>query len=100
MARWLEDARPPAARTHDQAKLRPVVEDASADVERRDDGEGVVAEDRDERRRFADGIASEHVLVMTEGDDGFLAHLTISGSLFSGARTNVAYGDDAPRREA
>ena len=41
----------------------------------------------------ANFIASEHVQVMTDRDDWFLAHMHSYGALFLGARTNVAYGD-------
>jgi len=56
-------------------------------------GQVIVAEDYDEMLRIADGIASEHVQVMTDRDDWFLANMTNFGALFLGARTNVSYGD-------
>jgi sulfopropanediol 3-dehydrogenase len=43
--------------------------------------------------READRIASEHVQVMTRDPDYFLNNMNNYGSLFLGARTNVAYGD-------
>src|SRR6266487_3579442 len=43
--------------------------------------------------READRIASEHVQVMTKDPDFFLARMSNYGSLFLGARTNVAFGD-------
>src|SRR5256885_13692580 len=43
--------------------------------------------------READRIASEHVQVMTRDPDYFLNNMKNYGSLFLGARTNVAYGD-------
>ncbi|MEO1694068.1 MAG: histidinol dehydrogenase [Pseudomonadota bacterium] len=56
-------------------------------------GEVIVCEDYDEMLAVADDIASEHVQVMTERDDWFLANMTNYGALFLGPRTNVAYGD-------
>ena len=56
-------------------------------------GEVIVAEDDAEMVRIADGIASEHVQVMTRDPDYFLEHMTNYGALFLGARTNVSYGD-------
>jgi sulfopropanediol 3-dehydrogenase len=58
-----------------------------------DYGEVIVCDDVDEMVREADRIASEHVQVMTADPDYFLSHMTNYGSLFLGARTNVAYGD-------
>ena len=56
-------------------------------------GEVIVAEDDAEMVRIADGIASEHVQVMTRDPDYFLEHMTNYGALFLGARTNVSFGD-------
>ena len=56
-------------------------------------GEVIVAEDDAEMVRIADGIASEHVQVMTRDPDYFLENMTNYGALFLGARTNVSYGD-------
>src|SRR3954467_9315248 len=56
-------------------------------------GEVIVCEDEAEMVREADRIASEHVQVMTRDPDYFLANMRNYGSLFLGARTNVAYGD-------
>jgi sulfopropanediol 3-dehydrogenase len=56
-------------------------------------GQIIVANDHDEMLRIADGIASEHVQVMTDRDDWFLRNMTNYGALFLGPRTNVAYGD-------
>jgi sulfopropanediol 3-dehydrogenase len=58
-----------------------------------DYGEVIVCEDEDEMVREADRIASEHVQVMTRDPDFFLARMSNYGSLFLGARTNVAFGD-------
>ena len=58
-----------------------------------DYGEVIVCDDEAEMVREADRIASEHVQVMTRDPDYFLDNMTNYGSLFLGARTNVAYGD-------
>src|SRR6186713_193479 len=58
-----------------------------------DYGEVVVCDDEAEMVREADRIASEHVQVMPRDPDYFLANMQNYGSLFLGARTNVAYGD-------
>jgi sulfopropanediol 3-dehydrogenase len=56
-------------------------------------GEVILADGDDEMLAIADGIASEHVQVMTRDPDYFLKHLSNYGALFLGARTNVSYGD-------
>lgn len=58
-----------------------------------DFGEVIVAESDEEMVRIADGIASEHVQVMTHDPDYFLTHMRNYGALFLGPRTNVSYGD-------
>ncbi|MEO1089677.1 MAG: histidinol dehydrogenase [Pseudomonadota bacterium] len=58
-----------------------------------DYGQVIVVEDHDEMVRVADDIASEHVQVMTDRDDWYLANLSNFGALFLGPRTNVSYGD-------
>ena len=58
-----------------------------------DYGQVIVAEDSDEMLTLAEGIASEHVQVMTSDPDFFLEGMTNYGSLFLGHRTNVAFGD-------
>jgi len=58
-----------------------------------DFGEVIVCDSLDEMVREADRIASEHVQVMTRNPDYFLNNMKNYGSLFLGARTNVAYGD-------
>jgi sulfopropanediol 3-dehydrogenase len=58
-----------------------------------DYGEVIVCDSDEEMVREADGIASEHVQVMTRNPDYFLSHMRNYGSLFLGPRTNVAYGD-------
>jgi sulfopropanediol 3-dehydrogenase len=59
----------------------------------KDCGEVIVCDSDDEMVREADRIASEHVQVMTRDPDYFLNNMKNYGSLFLGARTNVAYGD-------
>lgn len=56
-------------------------------------GQVIVAESYEEMREIADELASEHVQVMTDRDDWFLAEMTNYGALFLGPRTNVSYGD-------
>ncbi|MFK3659083.1 histidinol dehydrogenase [Scandinavium sp. NPDC088450] len=68
----------------------------TADIARRaweDYGEVIVCESYEEMLKEADRIASEHVQVMTDRDDWFMANMTNYGALFLGPRTNVAYGD-------
>jgi sulfopropanediol 3-dehydrogenase len=74
-----------------QLKLLPTGEIAGQAW--RDYGQVIVAEGRAEMVEIADGIASEHVQVMTRDDDYFLANMTNYGALFLGPRTNVSYGD-------
>jgi len=59
----------------------------------KDYGEVIVCESYDEMVVEADRVASEHVQVMTRDPDYFLNNMKNYGSLFLGARTNVAYGD-------
>ncbi len=56
-------------------------------------GQVIVADDYADMLAKADEIASEHVQVMTDRDDWFLANMTNYGALFLGPRTNVSYGD-------
>ena len=58
-----------------------------------DYGEVIVCADEAEMISEADRVASEHVQVMTRDPDVFLNGMRNYGSLFLGARTNVAYGD-------
>ena len=58
-----------------------------------DFGEVIVSDSYEEMVAEADRIASEHVQVMTRDPDYFLNTMKNYGSLFLGARTNVAYGD-------
>lgn len=56
-------------------------------------GEVILCADYDEMLSVSEDIASEHVQVMTDRDDWFLANMTNYGALFLGPRTNVANGD-------
>ncbi len=58
-----------------------------------DYGQVILAEDHEEMLKIADGIASEHVQVMTDRDDWYLDNMTNYGALFLGPRTNVSFGD-------
>ncbi|NUB45835.1 histidinol dehydrogenase [Fertoebacter nigrum] len=60
-----------------------------------DYGEIIVCDSYDEMLAESERIASEHVQVMTDRDDWFLANMTAYGALFLGPRTNVAFGDKA-----
>ncbi|WP_156309844.1 histidinol dehydrogenase [Novosphingobium sp. AAP93] len=58
-----------------------------------DYGQVIIADSYEEMVQIADEIASEHVQVMTQDPDFFLANMKNYGALFLGARTNVSYGD-------
>ncbi|WDA11811.1 histidinol dehydrogenase [Paracoccus marcusii] len=66
---------------------------ATASVSWRDFGEVILCDTHDEMLEVANEIASEHVQVMTDRDDWYLANMTSYGALFLGPRTNVANGD-------
>jgi len=72
-------------------KILPTAEIASRSWA--DYGEVIVCDSYDEMLAEAEAIASEHVQVMTNRDDWFLAKMTSYGALFLGPRTNVAFGD-------
>ena len=59
----------------------------------RDYAEVVLCDTRDEVVRVSDRYACEHLQVMAEDLDWWLANLTNYGSLFLGEETTVAYGD-------
>lgn len=65
----------------------------TASVSWRDYGEVILCETHDEMLQVANDIASEHVQVMTDRDDWYLANMHSYGALFLGPRTNVANGD-------
>jgi sulfopropanediol 3-dehydrogenase len=66
---------------------------ATASVSWRDYGEVILCDSHDEMLQVANDIASEHVQVMTDRDDWYLANMHSYGALFLGPRTNVANGD-------
>ena len=66
---------------------------ATASVSWRDYGEIILCDTHDEMLAVANDIASEHVQVMTDRDDWYLANMQSYGALFLGPRTNVANGD-------
>ncbi len=74
-----------------QLEILPTGETAGAAW--RDYGQVIVCDGYDEMVRVADGIASEHVQVMTRDPQYFLDNLTNYGALFLGPETNVSYGD-------
>ena len=59
----------------------------------RDYGQVIICDSDEEIVQTADGIASEHVQVMTRDPDYYLRNMTNYGALFLGAETNVSYGD-------
>ena len=65
----------------------------TASVSWRDYGEVILCDSYDEMLTAANDIACEHVQVMTDRDDWFLANMRSYGALFLGPRTNVANGD-------
>lgn len=71
--------------------ILPTAETARASW--RDYGEVIVCDTHEEMLEVANGIASEHVQVMTSRDDWYLEHMHSYGALFLGPRTNVANGD-------
>jgi sulfopropanediol 3-dehydrogenase len=65
----------------------------TAAISWRDYGEVILCDSYEEMLDIANDIASEHVQVMTDRDDWFLAQMHSYGALFLGPRTNVANGD-------
>ena len=65
----------------------------TARVSWRDYGDVILCGSHDEMLRVANDMAYEHVQVMTDRDDWYLANMTAYGALFLGPRTNVANGD-------
>ena len=59
----------------------------------RDYGEVVLCSDREEMAKVSDDYAAEHVQVIAEDLDWWLANLTSYGSLFLGEGCTVPYGD-------
>ena len=71
--------------------ILPTAETAS--VSWRDYGEVILCDTHEEMLAVANDLAYEHVQVMTDRDDWFLANMVNYGALFLGPRTNVANGD-------
>jgi sulfopropanediol 3-dehydrogenase len=72
-------------------KILPTAETAAASW--RDYGDVIVCDTHEEMLQLANDMAYEHVQVMTDRDDWYLANMHSYGALFLGARTNVANGD-------
>jgi sulfopropanediol 3-dehydrogenase len=72
-------------------KILPTAETAAASW--RDYGDVILCDSHEEMLRVANEMAYEHVQVMTDRDDWYLANMHSYGALFLGARTNVANGD-------
>ena len=66
---------------------------SAADAAWRDYAELVLCDSRDEAVEVSDRYACEHLQVMAEDLDWWLARLSNFGSLFLGEETTVAYGD-------
>ena len=71
--------------------ILPTAETAAASW--RDYGEVILCDTHDEMLTVANDMAYEHVQVMTDRDDWYLAGMHSYGALFLGPRTNVANGD-------
>jgi sulfopropanediol 3-dehydrogenase len=65
----------------------------TASVSWRDYGDVILCDTHDEMLAVANDMAYEHVQVMTDRDDWYLANMHSYGALFLGPRTNVANGD-------
>lgn len=72
-------------------KILPTADTAAASW--RDYGDVILCDSHEEMLRVANEMAYEHVQVMTDRDDWYLANMHSYGALFLGARTNVANGD-------
>jgi sulfopropanediol 3-dehydrogenase len=64
-----------------------------AGVSWRDYGQVIVCDSYEEMVEVADGLAFEHVQVMTRDPDFFKDNMSNFGALFLGPETNVSYGD-------
>ena len=71
--------------------ILPTAETAGASW--RDYGEVILCDSHEAMLRTANAMAYEHVQVMTDRDDWYLAGMHSYGALFLGPRTNVANGD-------
>jgi sulfopropanediol 3-dehydrogenase len=71
--------------------ILPTAETARTSWE--DYGDVIVCDSHEEMLNVANEMAYEHVQVMTDRDDWYLAQMHSYGALFLGPRTNVANGD-------
>ena len=76
-----------------QLKVLPTKE--VAEISWRDNGEVVVADNREEAVQLSDTWAPEHLEIQTEDWRYYLENCTNYGSMFCGEETTVAYGDKA-----
>jgi sulfopropanediol 3-dehydrogenase len=53
----------------------------------------ILCKDESEMVEVANGLAFEHVQILTRDPSYFLSHMRNYGALFLGQETNVAYGD-------
>jgi sulfopropanediol 3-dehydrogenase len=65
----------------------------TAAVSWRDYGDVILCDTHEEMLQVANDMAYEHVQIMTDRDDWYLANMHSYGALFLGPRTNVANGD-------
>jgi sulfopropanediol 3-dehydrogenase len=65
----------------------------TAAISWRDYGDVILCDTHEEMLQVANDMAYEHVQVMTDRDDWYLANMHSYGALFLGPRTNVANGD-------
>ncbi|MBM3511346.1 MAG: histidinol dehydrogenase [Alphaproteobacteria bacterium] len=72
-------------------KILPTADTAA--VSWRDYGDVILCDTHGEMLKVANDMAYEHVQVMTDRDDWYIANMHSYGALFLGARTNVANGD-------
>ncbi|MCA3599876.1 MAG: histidinol dehydrogenase [Methylobacterium sp.] len=72
-------------------KILPTAETAA--ISWRDYGDVILCDSHEEMLQVANDMAYEHVQVMTDRDEWYLANMHSYGALFLGARTNVANGD-------
>lgn len=73
----------------------PEVNAKNAEAAWRDYAEVILCEDREAVARVSDEIAPEHLTVMAQDLDWWLARLRCYGSLFLGEETTVSFGDKA-----
>ncbi len=84
-------ARDTMAEVERQLTILPTADIAG--VSWRDYGQVIVCDSYEEMVEVADGLAFEHVQVMTRDPDYFKDNMSNFGALFLGPETNVSYGD-------